>query len=496
MPSPNGSEDADGVPAEETDRRSPHAVGPRSVDRVARAIQRDIMSRGWPEGIILGTEPELAESYGASRAVVREAVRLVEFLGIAQMKPGSRGGLVVTIPDESAVRTATLVYFAYAGVTSGEVLDTRGIVEAQAAQHAAVHGKPADKTRFAALSSGSEVACQDVHSAMADMTGNPAIALITRILLSASAWYHDDNRYPPAQIRREQQAADSAHRSLAAAIASSDAAQADDHIRQHLQQTSSFMTTPRATRRRLFTDLSSGGPRGKLSGLVAADILNDIVALRWPVGHHLGSELTLADQYEVSRAVVREAVRLLGFHGVVRTRRGPGGGLFVAAPSAEPIAHTLAIHLDAKGVDAAQLFTVREALEVASVQRLATASRDEAIVELREANAASRFATVGNPAQLLNSWHGRLAAEAGNRATALLQMALLRLTEQRSTTSRSTSRPPERDVAAESHDRIVDAISDRDPERAAALMRAHLDDLRPFVHNAVPAKGHLGAAVR
>jgi DNA-binding FadR family transcriptional regulator len=52
----------------------------------------------------------------------------------------------------------------------------------------------------------------------------------------------------------------------------------------------------------------------------------------------------------VSRAVLREALRLVQHHQVARMRRGPGGGLFVTAPDAAPATRAMVIYLDYVGV--------------------------------------------------------------------------------------------------------------------------------------------------
>ncbi|HEV7792184.1 MAG TPA: GntR family transcriptional regulator, partial [Pseudonocardia sp.] len=46
--------------------------------RVARQIEQDVLRTGWPVGEVLGSETELRERYQVSRAVLREAIRLVE----------------------------------------------------------------------------------------------------------------------------------------------------------------------------------------------------------------------------------------------------------------------------------------------------------------------------------------------------------------------------------------------------------------------------------
>ena len=68
------------------------------AEHVAAQIRGDIIAKGWPVGQVLAAEPELIERYGVSRSVLREAVRIVEYLGVARMRQGPGGGLVVTTP--------------------------------------------------------------------------------------------------------------------------------------------------------------------------------------------------------------------------------------------------------------------------------------------------------------------------------------------------------------------------------------------------------------
>src|SRR6266545_1910401 len=103
-------------------RRSTPTMGPRHVNgapsklaaTTATRIVQEVVSRGWPVGAVLGSEPELLERYGVSRAVFREAVRLVEHRQVARMRRGPRGGLVVTSPTLESVIDPGAVYLFYA----------------------------------------------------------------------------------------------------------------------------------------------------------------------------------------------------------------------------------------------------------------------------------------------------------------------------------------------------------------------------------------------
>ncbi|MEU9456185.1 hypothetical protein [Streptomyces sp. NPDC048277] len=75
----------------------------------------------------------------------------------------------------------------------------------------------------------------------------------------------------------------------------------------------------------------------------------------------------------MSRALLREAVRLVGHHQDARTRRGPGGGLIVTEPGPRVGIGTVALFLEYRGVTADDLRMVRNAVEPGIAERLAKA---------------------------------------------------------------------------------------------------------------------------
>ncbi len=101
---------------------------------VARRILTDVADRGWPVGEVLGSQTELIARYGVSRAVFREAVRLVENQQIATMRRGPGGGLVVTEPTVDAIIDAAVLYLHRANTRLEEVFEARIVLEEVAAE--------------------------------------------------------------------------------------------------------------------------------------------------------------------------------------------------------------------------------------------------------------------------------------------------------------------------------------------------------------------------
>jgi DNA-binding FadR family transcriptional regulator len=70
--------------------------GDRKADRVAHDLLRRIVRGDLPVGSVLPKESDLAEAYGTSRSVVREAMKLLEVHGV--VKPVRRRGTCVLDP--------------------------------------------------------------------------------------------------------------------------------------------------------------------------------------------------------------------------------------------------------------------------------------------------------------------------------------------------------------------------------------------------------------
>ena len=97
--------------------------------KVADLMIEDVMSMGWPVGQVLGSEAELLERYQVSRAVFREAVRLVEHQQVARTRRGPGGGLVITEPTVGAVTDAVVLYLHRVDATLDEIFEARIVLE-------------------------------------------------------------------------------------------------------------------------------------------------------------------------------------------------------------------------------------------------------------------------------------------------------------------------------------------------------------------------------
>ncbi|MFD1613298.1 FadR/GntR family transcriptional regulator [Sphingomonas tabacisoli] len=101
----------------------PTGAPPKMAQVIARGLRADIASGRLANGKRLPLEPELIAKYGVSRAVVREALRLLESAGLVVVKRGPKGGAVVTHRTSAVVRESLLLSLQLAEVRLGEVYD-------------------------------------------------------------------------------------------------------------------------------------------------------------------------------------------------------------------------------------------------------------------------------------------------------------------------------------------------------------------------------------
>jgi DNA-binding FadR family transcriptional regulator len=96
------------------------------AEQMAEAIQELILSGEVESGAALPTEPELAEQFGVSRAVVRDATRILMAQGLVEVKHGL--GVFVTQPQNEAFGEALLLALRRAGATVWDVEQFEQIV--------------------------------------------------------------------------------------------------------------------------------------------------------------------------------------------------------------------------------------------------------------------------------------------------------------------------------------------------------------------------------
>ena len=452
---------------------------------VSRRILADVMARGWPVGEVLGSQTELIERYGVSRAVFREAVRLVENQQIARMRRGPGGGLVVTEPTVDAIIDAAVLYLHRANTRLEEVFEARIVLEEIAAELATKRVTEADRAALRALVDDEAIgAVRDhraLHARLAAVTRNPALELFVEIFNRVAFLYFRDSGRSLSDVTLTESR--EAHAGITAAVLDGDAGRASHRMRRHLEAESVFLQHRRLSRQFLSRSVAlGGGVSNKRAEDVARAILQDVVADDLPPGTFLGSQAALVERYGASRAVFREALRLLEHHQIATMRRGPGGGLFVSAPSARGVSDVVAVYLARRGISLADLVELRIRVELTLVELVVARLDADGEQELVRALDRERALTATEFADGGHDMHGVIAVLAVNRALELVTLVLVRLMRIHQIEGFSeVDQAAAAGAVAKAHTAIVRAITERDAEAALRRMRRHLEAVSKYL---------------
>lgn len=216
-----------------------------------------------------------------------------------------------------------------------------------------------------------------------------------------------------------------------------------------------------------------------------------IVARSLEPGDRLGTEAELAAEFGMTRAAVREAVRLLAQAKLVRATRGPGGGVFVLHTADRGLAETVSAAIEtmlaSRLTSFNELIEVRMLLEVPLAGLAALRADAAAIARLRACIEEAAGQLSDEPVQRATDerFHATIAQAAANPvASALvawshvvLQPALKGVIADAIVDA----------VAIEQHREILAAIESRKAAVAERAMRNHLRYVSDVLETVAPA---------
>ncbi|WP_437929915.1 GntR family transcriptional regulator [Sorangium sp. So ce291] len=221
-------------------------------------------------------------------------------------------------------------------------------------------------------------------------------------------------------------------------------------------------------------------PRSAIYVHVADQIRDAILDRSLSSGERLPPERELAQQFGVSRATVREALRHLQAQGLLAPR-GRTSPMQAASPDAavdrfrEALTHVVQL----RNVSLPDLIEVRVAIETAAMNRAAAAPLMAHLDEARAAMAEMESPQISQAEfhRADVAFHVALVAASGNQALALVMLAVkdsigLHLDEALRERSFETIQPR----VIEEHRALLRAIESGNARLAAGLLRAHLSE--------------------
>jgi GntR family transcriptional regulator, transcriptional repressor for pyruvate dehydrogenase complex len=204
-------------------------------------------------------------------------------------------------------------------------------------------------------------------------------------------------------------------------------------------------------------------------------------------GHRLPNEAALSTEMGVSRATIREALRVLMAESLIRTTKGKTGGSFVVLPTADNISAFLGSNISllsqAQRVSLDEFLELREMLEVPAA-RLAAQRRSAGDIEALELAIPDDTTGVGIEDQFAQNrdFHSAVVETSGN--TLLLIAAQPVFSVLQTHLQRSNLRQKFLDQVVADHRAIAAAIAAGDADAAASEMHSHLEFLRPAYQRA------------
>jgi GntR family transcriptional regulator, transcriptional repressor for pyruvate dehydrogenase complex len=215
-----------------------------------------------------------------------------------------------------------------------------------------------------------------------------------------------------------------------------------------------------------------------------ADQLRELILTgRLEPGERLPTESELAASFGVSRATVREALRMLAAENLIRTGKGPAGGSFVIRPSATQLAGYLSANIQllasANDISLADLLEAREQLEAPAARLAAERRVAEDLERLRSSIPHGETGLdVDEQFAVNRDFHSIMLDAAGNPLLKIAVQPIFMVLQ--SHLPRDQVRPRDNRMIAAGHERIAAAVEAGDPDEAEVAMREHLADLRPL----------------
>jgi DNA-binding FadR family transcriptional regulator len=216
----------------------------------------------------------------------------------------------------------------------------------------------------------------------------------------------------------------------------------------------------------------------KIAHVIAREIAHDIAARGLGPGTRLPPENVMLDEYEVGRASLREALRILEAYGLIYIKSGLGGGPVIAHLGSQEFGRMATLYFHMYGVTFRELVEARLVIEPVMAGQAAKRQDPDGIRRLQESLRGIDHrddVDDGTWHQVSTEFHSIVAGISGNHILNLVGGALKDVHNARLTGtvySKSARTKVDADHAAVAH-----AILRGQESRAERLMREHMQQL-------------------
>jgi GntR family transcriptional repressor for pyruvate dehydrogenase complex len=212
---------------------------------------------------------------------------------------------------------------------------------------------------------------------------------------------------------------------------------------------------------------------------IITQIRTAILAGKLKPGDILPHEKELTEQFGVSKQTLRESLRALEHMGLIDVRKGIGGGAHIVEVDIEVTKQSLANFLYFKDLTIENLSELRKLIEPHAAGKAAEHISKDDLEELRELNETARGNLNNDLLEEMShdeiNFHRVIAQNTGNPILILILDFVENLLED----FKKVLKP---DLAfsksvLDAHDKIYQAICDKDPKKASTEMYQHVYDV-------------------
>ena len=224
----------------------------------------------------------------------------------------------------------------------------------------------------------------------------------------------------------------------------------------------------------------------KAAELIAEALRQRVVAGELKEGDMLPSEADLMVEFEVSRASLREALRILEAEALIEVKRGARGGARIRLPRDDTAARSMGMLLQLRGATLKDMFDARLIIEPPLINQLAHIRTEDDLEVIRQHVDYERQhvdnARLFAPAAA--EFHRILVSRAGNIALALIVGMLDELYLRHLNQFAASDRPDlpilnSRSLAI--HEQLIEMMERRDGAAAEVIWRYHMQGARTVI---------------
>jgi GntR family transcriptional repressor for pyruvate dehydrogenase complex len=154
-------------------------------DHIIEQIRNAILSGRFKPGDKVASEKELMSEFGVSKATLREALRVLEGMGLVEIKKGTTGGVFIAEVDMKTTIHGIINFLHFKTVSIRDITMIRYLLEPPVAQIAASRIQPEDIVKLESMIAESPVTSHTIisreigfHRYLARMTENPILILM------------------------------------------------------------------------------------------------------------------------------------------------------------------------------------------------------------------------------------------------------------------------------------------------------------------------------